>query len=803
MFRRGRVGGLGGLRMDAWITVRRGSTTPLLGSLLFGSLVFLLAAVPVLGQSRSVIGIVVDSTTMQPIVVAHVKLVGEDRHFTTDNAGRFLIVDVHGTEATLEVDALGYATVSRTVRVGGREPVRILLVPQAMALEGIEVTGSVSRRAEELRRPQSSTRMDEDEIARERGQTLGETIKGIEGVTLIQYGPSLAKPVVRGLHSQRIIVMNAGVRQEGQQWGTEHAPEIDVFGVNEVEVLRGPGAVVYGSDALGGVVRVEPPPPPTEPGWGGELVANAFGNNAQGAGSLMLQRGDLALPWVGEAGVRLRLSGRKAGDAQTPEFNMTNTGFTELNVGADGGITRPWGSAGLRYSRFSTELGLYAGAHVGNFDDLLRAMEQGPVASDFTYAIDNPRQTVTHQTIRAEAHSHVEGTGTLQGVYAFQLNQRREFDSHGPLAGRDIPAFGLDLYTHSFDLNLDHEPVLGLRGTVGANAMRQGNISRGKGFLIPQYRLYTGALFASEELTKGRFTVQSGLRYDYRWQRVFPYSDSGILSADESRTYQGLAGSFGASVVLADTWSLGSTIGRAWRPPNVNERFSQGVHHGTAQYELGDTALATERTLSSDVSLRRNGERLSLLVSAYRNQITDYIYLEPREPVITIRGAFPAFTFQQTDALLRGLEVSAEALVTPRLSLRASGSVTRGTDRISDEPLYDMPADRLNLGTRAALFDGPRVRDAYVDVGLAVVRDQTQVPSSTIYALPTDGYQLVNMEIGASQLRIGSYPLELSLSVQNLFDTAYRDYLSRYKLFIDNPGRDIVLRVRVPLGTVH
>jgi len=763
----------------------------------------MVAVQPVLGQSRSVVGVVTDSTTLQPVVAAHILLVGEDRHFTTDDAGRFLILDVHDAEAVLEVDALGYGTVSRTVPVGAGELVRILLGPQAGELEGISVTGAISRRAEELRRPQSSTRMDEEQISRERGQTLGETIKGIEGVTLIQYGPSLAKPVVRGLHSQRIIVMNAGVRQEGQQWGTEHAPEIDVFGVNEVEVLRGPGAVIYGSDALGGVVRVEPGAPPTEPGWGAELVANGFANNAQGAGSIMLQRGDTPLPWLGETGLRLRMSGRKAGDARTPEFNMNNTGFTELNVGVDAGVTRPWGAASLRYSRFSTELGLYSGAHVGNFEDLLRAMEEGPVPSDFSYEIDNPRQTVDHQTVRAEAHAHLEGTGTLQGVYAFQLNQRREFDNHGPLAGRDIPAFGLDLYTHSLDLRLDHEEVLGLRGSIGANAMRQGNVSRGKGFLIPQYRLYTGALFASEEWTRGPLTVQSGLRYDYRWQRVFPYSDAGIVSADESRAYQGVAGSFGASLSLADTWSLGSTVGRAWRPPNVNERFSQGVHHGTAQYELGDTALATERTLSADLTLRRDGERLSLLVSTYRNRITDYIYLEPREPVLTIRGAFPAFTFQQTDALLTGLEVSTEALVTPRVSLRASGSVTRGTDRLTDEPLYDMPADRLNLGTRVALFDGPRVRGAYVDVGVTIVRDQDQVPSSTIYALPTAGYSLMNLELGASEVRIGSWPVELSLSVQNLLDRTYRDYLSRYKLFIDNTGRDIILRARIPLGTVH
>jgi len=316
-----------------------------------------------------------------------------------------------------------------------------------------------------------------------------------------------------------------------------------------------------------------------------------------------------------------------------------------------------------------------------------------------------------------------------------------------------------------------------LRGWAGRGGLRLA--CKGQGFLIPQYRSYTGAVFATEEFSRGPLTLQTGLRYDYRWQRVFPYSDAGIVSLDESRGYSGLAGSFGASVVFADSWSIGSTVGRAWRPPNVNERFSQGVHHGTAQYELGDTALATERTLNADATLRRSGERVSLLLSAYRNHISDYIYLEPRTPVLTIRGAFPAFTFQQTDAVIRGLELSVEAAATPWLTVRGSGSLTRGSEQDTDEPLYDMPADRLTVGARFSLGATPKIRGAYGDIAFTVVRDQTRVPESTIYALPTDGYELVDVEFGIEAIEVASRTLELSLSVRNALDRAYRDYLSR------------------------
>jgi iron complex outermembrane receptor protein len=551
------------------------------------------------------------------------------------------------------------------------------------------------------------------------------------------------------------------------------------------------------------VVRVEPAATPSGSGFGGEAVVNAFSNNRQGAGSIMVEHGSLALPLLGEAGARLRVSGRKAGEASTPDYTLRNTGFGELNIGATLGLTRGWGSSELHWSRFDTEIGLFTGAHVGNFDDLLRAMEQEPTRTDFEYAIANPRQEVTHDALRWQSHVHLSEIATLEGTYGFQRNRRSEYDSHGPVALQSRPAFGLDLYTHTLDLLVHHEETGPFRGSVGVSGMRQGNISTGKAFLIPQYRLYTGAAFLSEEATLGRLTLTGGIRYDHRWQHVYPFGDFGIVTVDETREYTGFSGSAGASVGFAEAWSIGGTIGRAWRAPNVNERFSQGVHHGTAQYELGDTTLVSERTWNLDVTLRRSGPRLGLEVSAYRNRISDYIFLEPRAPVQTIRGAYPAFNFRQTDAEITGLEVSVDARPTEALSVHASGSATRGTDGGTDGPLYDMPADRVRFGARLDLPERPWLGGPWLEVGVALVREQDRVPESIVYALPTDGYGLLDLAIGAEQVFVGRQRLEVSLSVENLLNRSYRDYLSRYKLFVDDPGRDLVLRVRMPFGATH
>lgn len=724
-----------------------------------------------------------------------------DRGAATDAAGRFRIEGLPPREIQVTIGLLGYASVERTVDLaGGNVVLTVVLQQETLAVTGVEVTAEAIELQEALRDTRSVSRMTAREIGRERGQTLGETLQDLPGVSVIQYGPSIAKPVVRGLHSHRVIMMNGGVRQEGQQWGSEHAPEVDVFAPDEIRVVKGPGSVLYGSDALGGVVRMEPRPLPVQGGLSGELVGNVFANNRQGAASLLMEHASLPIPVLGSTGASLRVSARRAGDASTPTYTLRNTGFGEFNVGGGLGVARPWGTSELRLSRFSTELGLFTGAHVGNFDDLQRAMAQEPTGTSFSYDIASPRQEVVHTTASLRTRLlQPRGLDALDLTVSWQQNHRQEFDSHGPLASRNIPAFALVLTTWTADLVAEHRSGP-LQGTLGISGFRQGNVSRGKSFLIPQYRLYSGALFGRETLELGRLTLDAGLRWDYRWQRVFPFRSVSVLEEPETRTWSDLSGSLGASVLLGRGWSVASSAGRGWRAPNVNERFSQGVHHGTAQYELGDPDLGTESTLNLDLTVRKQGERLSLEAGGFRNRVDGYMYLEPREPVLTIRGAFPAFNHRQTDAVLTGGELVLRMQATRSLELEAAVNVVRGTRRDDGTPLHDMPADRISASIRHALPDLDLVQGGWVKLQGVRVQEQTEVPETTVYALPTDGYTLVNLEGGADLLRVGPLPVELTLSVRNLLNRRHRDYLSRYRLFADDPGRDMVLRFTIPFG---
>jgi iron complex outermembrane receptor protein len=751
---------------------------------------------------RELSGTVSDSATRRPIFGASITIIETGLATTTDSTGRYRLLGAMPGVVHVGVRRLGFQPVTQRVDLSrGVASLDFDLAARAAELAGLTVRPDST--ATFLRTQQATSAMSAEDVQQHRGQTLGETIKGLPGVSVIQYGPSIAKPVVRGLHSQRVATVSAGVPLEGQQWGGEHAPEVDAFAANEIEVIRGPGTILYGSGAIGGVVRVTPRALPTSGGASGELSTNAFANNRQGAASLLLEGANLTVPRLGAVGWRVQGSARRAGDARTPDYYLPNTGFNELDLSAAAGVQRSWGRSEVNVSHFGTRIGLYLGAHVGNLDDLNRAMSDPLTSPTFTYALATPDQRVAHDIVSWRTVLALPSASSVELSYGFQDNNRREFDNHGFATGGSRPAFALELFTHSLDVKYHHAPLGPFSGTLGVSGMRQGNLSPGRSFLIPQYRLYTGGVYGLEQMERGRLTVTAGARYDYRWQHAYQYGAPVVVSPEERRAYNGVSGSLGASFKLDSTWSLASTIGEAWRPPNVNERFSQGVHHGTAQYEIGDSSLVPERSLNVDLTLRHLGARSRLEISAFQNHIDQFIYLRPGEPIATVRGAYPSYFYAQTDARLRGFELTGQVEPIAALSLYANLNVVRGVDRSTGNPLYDMPADRLTASVRLFGPNGAHWTSPYVELGTTLVRQQDQVPPVTIYKLPTSGYGLVNMEVGATAFHVHGMRYEPSLAVRNVFDRPYRDYLSRYRLFVDEPGRDVVLRIAVPFGATR
>ena len=748
-------------------------------------------------------GVVVDSVSGDPLVGATLSIEGSRIGAFTRIDGTFEISNLVDGIYTVHIRYIGYVGKTVTVQVKGAVKLRVALAPSAVLLPEVSVTGSVEQSLERMS-SQSIAVLSPEELDRHRGQTLGESLKEVPGVTVLQTGPSISKPVIRGLHSQRVRVINSGIAQEGQQWGGEHAPEIDPFSADRIEVMKGAAGVEFGAGAIGGVIRIHQRPLRVSQGFGGELTLNAFENNRQGAASLLLEGGLSVIPGVGW---RAQGSVRKAGDSRTPEYGIGNSGFEELDGSLSAGYERGPVSMEASYSRFQTELGIYRGSHVGNVDDLQRAITAGrpPVEYPFTYDILAPKQEISHQTWSGILRYRIAGTGQVQAQLGWQSNHRQEYDAHrrwfDTTAASSQPAFDLTLTSYTLDVKFLHEPVGNFFGTVGVSGMRQTNVGNSLSFLIPNFRSYTAGVYAIEEWNAGPFSADAGLRIDAFQTRVYPYAPKSIQ--DTELRYTAVSGAVGARMELSPAWSIGATAGTAWRPPSVNELFSNGVHHGTAQFEIGDPLLTPERSLSLDVTIKHFGEAHRGELSVYSTTIDGYISLLPEaQPTLTLRGLFPTFRHVQTAANLRGFDGMTDFRCFDFLRVGASFALVRGVRRSDDEALFQMPADRARTWLHVHLPDLAVLHEPYLEVGITGVMRQTRIPAGADYLPPPAGYALVDIAFG-SDLHVAGIRATLNASIRNLFNAAYRDYLSRFRYYINDPGRDIALRIQIPFGTVE
>jgi len=754
-----------------------------------------MCSMPVSAQTLQ--GHIRDAEADRPLPGATVTVKGTDRGVATTVDGRFQFRLAAPGAYVLVVRHVGYEQQERTVYL---EPdttrtLTIALQPLTLSLAELVVEESMNPLEADRR---AVGRIDGADLDRTRGQTLGETVSQLPGVTTLKTGPSIQKPVVRGLHSDRVVVLNHGIRQEGQQWGGEHAPAIDPFAPADIQVVKGAAGVEYGPGAIGGVVRLEPEPLPTAPGVGGEMMINGFTNNRQGAGSVRIDGGLGGAPGLGW---RVQGSLRRAGDAHTPSGVIGNSAFAEHNVAATVGYRKDRAGVSVHASRFDTQLGIFTGAHSATVEDFERATDRAGTY-DFSYAIDAPKQTIVHRLLAVDGHLDLASGDRLTARYGLQQNVRREFDAHCRFCEDPgaQPAFDLTLLTHTLDLTLRTRPLGDAFAVVGLSGTNQANTNGEAGLLIPNFRALTGGGFVRATWLRGDWTLEAGSRLDVRHLRAFPrVRGSGGFRRQVTRSL-GVSSVVGATWQFAERWSVSANASTAWRPASVNERYSSGVHHGTAQFERGDPTLSGERLLGTDATLRHQSPRVRSEVSVFSNWGRSFISLLPtRETVVTIRGVFPEFVYTQTGVRLQGVDGMLEADWSRTLTTGVTWSVVRGTDTTDDRPLFGMPGDRATVYGTLSLPSRSFLQEGDLRLETTLVRKQTRMPDGIDFAPAPEGYALLGASIGAD-VEIGTLPIRWRLSVQNLFNTAYRDILSRYRYFVDEPGRTVVLRLSVPFG---
>lgn len=527
---------------------------------LFAIYLFAAAFYPQVGKSQqncglSIVGRVYDANSKEPLPLAALTLTQSDKKAVSTPNGTFRIDHICPGETCIWVHYLGYRTDSVVLNLQQNAEVAIYLEPDIQLLEAVEVAGQ----RETTPAGQAVSTLSGQALQAQMGKTLGELLKSIDGVTALQTGPTISKPVIHGLYGNRILLLNNGIRQEGQQWGMEHAPEIDPFVASEIKVVKGSGTVRYGADALGGVILVEPGVLPTANGLAGQFNTMYFSN---GNGSVLSGSLENTLPnWKG-AGWRVQATAKAAGDSRAPNYVLTNTGVRELNFSTAFGVVRERSSIQAYISHFSTELGIMSSAHIGNLTDLQRALssDRPLIIRPFSYQIENPKQQVTHTLLKINGMWKIGSLGKLSWQYGGQRNGRQEFDRRR--GNRDhIPALDLELFTHSFDIV--YEKPSGKNGmtTLGLSSLYQDNNNvPGTGIrpLVPNYNSSTAGLFVIQKWAGNDWELEAGARYDFRYLQVLRFDQQNQLQKPDFQ-FHNATFSLGGAWFPAKGWAVRTT----------------------------------------------------------------------------------------------------------------------------------------------------------------------------------------------------------------------------------------------------
>jgi len=641
----------------------------------------------------------------------------------------------------------------------------------------------------------NETELSEEELMQSSGDDLASKLESISGVNSYKTGSNVSKPMIGGFTSNRIQIINNGVQHQNQNWGDEHAPEINPFQYANYKVVRGASAVKYGGGALGGFVLVEPKPLKRSVGIDGRFSSMYATNNRMYAASLMLEGNS---EWLPKLSWRVQGSHRRAGNLRSPDYYQDNTGLNDVDVSWNLGWFEENWKAEVYYSLYNSELGIFTGAHIGNLTDLENAIAQERPREEFTtgfsYDIGRPYQLITHELLKGSFSRYFKNS-FLKVTASRQFNIREEFDKETPrndeLAALNIPEFSLSL--EAYDLRADYEIDKGnVQYELGAGLGSKENTVNSFIDFIPDYTSIHSNLYGVAHWKKEPYTFSASARMD---QSRFEVNKL-VNREFEAFEHDFMAYTFSIGVLrpFSRGHSLSLSLNMAERAPAINELYSDGLHHGTASLEYGNPNIVKERSYNSRFIWEKLGDDFDIEVQAYAQYIQDFIYLEPTGFDLTIRGAFPAFEWKNTDALLKGTDLNLRFRPTPQWELVHKSSWL-WANQLNDEKsdyLVNMPANRIEHQLRYRTASTNKIIDQWkLWLSHQYVFRQERFDEEVEIAVPPEAYQLLAVGLDREFQFSEKISGQLGIRIENLFNTTYRDYLNRFRYYADEMGRDL------------
>ncbi len=741
---------------------------------------------------------IVDSLTQEPLAYASVSLDKQKQLWLSNEQGIVVLPMLLAGNYVLHVSFVGYHHSDLLLRIPQQLSYTIELCSETFHLHEGLVQAEANKAVFSGRK---QDQMLSAEIDKRRGQNLAELLKNINGVKAMNSAGGIAKPVIRGLSGQRIVTMQGNSRIEGQQWGEDHGPELDPFIAHSVSVIKGAAAVEFGPEAMGGVIQVEPKPWRSEKGMEGALYLQGLSNNRQGAASLRLES---VYGKKIQYGWRMQASARKAGDARTPNYVLSNTGFTE-NAGMFQSFV---GSKKWKWentlSIYQTKQAILQAAHLGNTSDLNRALAANRplIVLPFTYQINRPFQQVKHVLFLSELSYQLNASTKLRLSYSQQVNDRQEFDAdrvyNQALQGR--AALDLEILSRQLEQVMEKKWGGHWMLKAGLNQSFQENITAGLQWIIPTFNSVNLAAFSMLKYYNESSSLSIGLRYDYRKLNVPEFRRFGKNYA-YARDFNGLNAGITYIKLTQHKWQHTLSLQSAWRPPALNELYSYGLHYGLASFEIGDSNLVPERAWMLEWDVKKSYKNWQVEGSFYAQVFENYIYKRPLSaPILTIRGAFPAFMFTQTSALIAGVDAVLRYKPAIGWQWESRFSQIYGQDLRLQEALFLMPANSMEHSLAYAFKSYKKMAEPYAELRSLWVARQHRFAPNLDFREPPAAYALFQLNMGFSYLVNPKWRAwNIHVTINNLLNTNYRDYLSRFRYFTDEPGVNFILRLHIPI----
>ncbi len=746
----------------------------------------------------SIKGTVTDKETHEPIVAASVLCSELNKATRTDDKGNFEFTNLAKGNYNIQVSFIGYQTFLEAVALkDSSRTLNISLGKSFIEINEVVISGAYQTSQDES--PQEIDVVKKSEMQQTGASTVMDVISKVSGVNAITTGPLVSRPVIRGLSGNRILTVVDGVRYETQQWDDEHGIGINELGMDRIEIIKGPASLLYGPEAMGGVVHfIEEQPSATGHISGeahGGMYSNNMGYSAGASAKGASEKNNWNVSGLWKSLPDYYFNGYS--------FRAPNTRMNEIGAKASDGFNGKWGSSKLSYQFNQAYYGILDGKDIVKHPDGSITNKDTTEKDMFPSELEAPYHSVTDNKITSQTNL-IAGASHFKITLGFQNNHRIENEDDGKTK-TGYKYVDMTLQSIPYDVKWflptwkNFSTILGVQGMYEMNK----NFSAAKTILVPDATINDLGFVALTKYHLKKFNFTAGARYDSRnLSTTAMQKDSTVNMPSISRSYNNISGAIGATYDIEEHLLLRANYATGYRSPNLNELMSNGVKLESQHYEIGSIDFTKEQNNEIDLSAVFKTKHFSIEAGVYQNNISNFIFLAPTsDSVITnLSGGkkVPIYRFNQKNAQLKGgeagIDIHPQAISWVHLEVKAATLSAMRTD--SNLYLPMMPTDKIYTTLYFNFNNCKKFKNVFTRLGTVYAFDMKNVARNE---LTTPGYTLLNFSVGASRKIWKLDEIDFILAVNNALDVQYFDNLSHLRPYgVYNPGRNIVLSLRIP-----